>query len=92
MNGEESTNVVDYIEAMDAGDGALFTVSADGLDDGVAAKLPQFSQLKLSGGTFDYRGNDYEVPVLEGVNGAITNSNAYYNYPLTVTNSWTVSA
>lgn len=91
MNGEESTNVVDYIEAMDAGDGALFTVSADGLDDGVAAKLPQFSHLKLSGGTFDYRGNDFSVPVLEGVNGAITNSNAYFpGGSLTVAEKWLI--
>ena len=91
MQGVESTDAADYAMAMDAGDGALFTVSEDGLDDGVAAKLPQISHLKMSGGTFDYRGNEYTVPVLEGVNGAVTNSNAYYpGGSLTVAGQWLI--
>jgi hypothetical protein len=45
----------------------------------------------MSGGTFDYRGNDFTVPVLEGVNGAITNSNAYYpGGSLTVDGKWLI--
>ena len=91
MQGVESTDAADYMKAIDTGDGALFTVSEDGLDDGVAAKLPQISHLKMSGGTFDYRGNDYEVTVLEGVNGAITNSNAYFpGGSLTVAEKWLI--
>jgi len=91
MQGMESTDAADYMKAIDTGDGALFTVSEDGLDDGVAAKLPQISHLKMDGGTFDYRGNEYTVPVLEGVNGAVTNSNAYYpGGSLTVAGKWLI--
>lgn len=91
--GRESTNAVDYVAAADPGDGSLLTVSADGLDDGVAAVLPKFDHLKFSGGTLDIRGNDFTVPVLEGVNGAVTNSNAYFpGGSLTVGEKWILPA
>ena len=90
--GRESTNAVDYVSAVDPGDGSLLTISVDGLDDGVAAVLPKFDHLKFTGGTLDTRGSDITVPVLEGVNGAVTNSNAYYpGGSLTVGEKWIVS-
>ena len=90
--GRESTNAVDYVSAVDPGDGSLLTVSVDGLDDSVAAVLPKFDHLKFTGGTLDTRGSDITVPVLEGVNGAVTNSNAYFpGGSLTVGAKWMLS-
>ena len=90
--GRESTNAVDYVAGTDPGDGSLLTVSADGLNDGVAATLPKFDHLKFTGGTLDIRGNDITVPVLEGVNGVVTNSNAYFpGGSLTIGEKWMLS-
>ena len=90
--GRETTNAVDYVAATDPGDGSLLTVSANGLDDGVAATLPKFDHLKFTGGKLDIRGSDVTVPVLEGVNGVVTNSNAYFpGGSLTVGQKWMLS-
>ena len=92
MQGRESTNAVDYVAAVDPGDGSLLTVSADGMNDGVVAVLPKFDHLKFTGGTFDMRGSDVTVSVLDGVNGAVTNSNSYYSGgTLTVGQKWILS-
>ena len=92
MQGRETTNAVDYVAAIDPGDGSLLTVSEDGMDDGVAAVMPKFDHLKFTGGKLDTRGSDITVPVLEGVNGAVTNSNAYFpGGSLTVGQKWIVS-
>ena len=90
--GRESTDAEDYVAVTDPGDGSLFTVSVDGLDDGVSATLPKFDHLKFTGGTLDTRGSDITVPVLEGVNGTVTNSNAYFpGGSLTVGEAWRLS-
>ena len=53
---------------------------------------PSFWTLRLgTGATLDTFGNGIMVGDLEGL-GTVTNSNAYYVHPLTVTNSWKVSA
>jgi len=54
--------------------------------------MPKFDHLKFTGGTLDVRGSDITVPVLEGVNGVVTNSNAYFpGGSLTVGRKWIVS-
>ena len=54
--------------------------------------MPKFDHLKFTGGTLDVRGSDITVPVLEGVNGVVTNSNAYFpGGSLTVGRKWTLS-
>ncbi len=90
-NGRDSANVADYVKIEDPGDGSLLTVTTN---DTLAAVYdrPSFQTLRLAPGTtLDIFGNSIAVGDLEGL-GMITNSNAYYNYPLTVTNSWKVSA
>ena len=75
----------------DPGDGSLLTVTTNDTLTTVYDR-PSFHALRLAPGTtLDIFGNSIAVGDLEGL-GMITNSNAYYNYPLTVTNSWKVSA
>ena len=76
-NGTMSTNCADYAELLDPGDGSLLTVTTNGMDATLAALVPSFARLKFSGGTLDAYGSDVRVPVLEGANGTITNSNAF---------------
>jgi hypothetical protein len=72
-----STNCADYAELLDPGDGSLLTVTTNGMDSTLAALVPKFDHLKFSGGTLDAYGSDVRVPVLEGAEGTITNSNPY---------------
>ena len=92
--GRGSTNYADYERLVDPGDGSFLTVvsgDAENAED-VIAHMPKFDHLKFTGGTLDTRGSDITVPVLEGVNGAVTNSNAYYpGGSLTVGEKWIVS-
>ena len=90
-NGRDSANVADYVKIEDPGDGSLLTVTTNDTLTTVYDR-PSFHALRLAPGTtLDIFGNSIAVGDLEGL-GMITNSNAYYNYPLTVTNSWKVSA
>jgi hypothetical protein len=83
--------VADYVKIEDPGDGSLLTVTTNDTLTTVYDR-PSFHALRLAPGTtLDIFGNSIAVGDLEGL-GMITNSNAYYNYPLTVTNSWKVSA
>lgn len=75
-SGSMSTDCADYEEIRDPGDGSRFTVTTNGMDATLAALAPSFSHLKFSGGTLDAYGSDVRVPILEGANGTITNSNA----------------
>jgi hypothetical protein len=75
----------------DPGDGSLLTVSTNDTLTAVQDE-PSFWTLRLgTGATLDTFGNGIMVGDLEGL-GTVTNSNAYYEHPLTVTNSWKVSA
>ena len=76
-NGTMSTNCVDYSEMRDPGDGSLFTVTTNGMDDVLSALVPKFDNLKFSGGTLDARGSSLSVKTLECGAGMLTNSNAY---------------
>ena len=90
-NGRDSANVADYVKIEDPGDRSLLTVTTNDTLTTVYDR-PSFHALRLAPGTtLDIFGNSIAVGDLEGL-GMITNSNAYYNYPLTVTNSWKVSA
>ena len=90
-NGRDSANVADYVKIEDPGDGSLLTVTTNDTLTTVYDR-PSFHALRLAPGTtLDIFGNSIAVGDLEGL-GMITNSNAYYEYPLTVTNSWKVSA
>ena len=92
--GRGSTNYADYERLVDPGDGSFLTVVPGDAEnaDGVIAHMPKFDHLKFTGGTLDTRGSDIAVPVLEGVDGAVTNSNAYYpGGSLTVGQKWTLS-
>jgi len=92
--GRGSTNYADYERLVDPGDGSFLTVVPGDAEnaEGVIAHMPKFDHLKFTGGTLDTRGSDITVPVLEGVNGAVTNSNAYYpGGSLTVGEKWIVS-
>ena len=90
--GRGSTNYADYEKLVDPGDGSFLTLTADGDVGGVMAHMPKFDHLKFTGGTLDTRGSDITVPVLEGVNGAVTNSNAYFpGGSLTVGQKWMLS-
>ena len=75
-SGSMSTDCVDYEEIRDPGDGSRFTVTTNGMDATLAELVPKFAHLKFSGGTLDAYGSDIRVPILEGANGTITNSNA----------------
>ena len=76
-NGTMSTNCADYAEMRDPGDGSLFTVTTNGMDDVLSALVPKFDHLKFSGGTLDVRGSSLSVKTLECGAGLLTNSNAY---------------
>ena len=92
--GRGSTNYADYERVVDPGDGSFLTVVPEGVEsaEGVIAHMPKFDHLKLTGGTLDIRGSDITVPVLEGVNGVVTNSNAYFpDGSLTVGQKWILS-
>ena len=90
-NGRDSTDVANYVKIDDPGDGSLLTVTTNDTLTAVYDR-PFFQTLRLAPGTtLDVYGNAISVGDLEGL-GMITNSNAYFDYPLTVTNSWTVSA
>ena len=92
--GRGSTNYADYERLVDPGDGSFLTVVPGDAEnaDGVIAHMPKFDHLKFTGGTLDARGSDIAVPVLEGVDGAVTNSNAYYpGGSLTVGQKWRLS-
>lgn len=92
--GRGSTNYADYERLVDPGDGSFLTVVPGDAEnaEGVIAHMPKFDHLKFTGGTLDTRGSDIAVPVLEGVNGAVTNSNAYYpGGSLTVGEKWIIS-
>ena len=89
--GRDSTDYRDYLVLGDPGDGSLLTVSNDDSMTDVQDE-PSFWTLRLgTGATLDTFGNGIVVGDLEGL-GTVTNSNAYYVHPLTVTNSWKVSA
>ena len=92
--GRGSTNYTDYERLVDPGDGSFLTVvpgDAENAEE-VIAHMPKFDHLKFTGGTLDTRGSDITVPVLEGVNGAVTNSNAYFpGGSLTVGQKWMLS-
>ena len=91
--GRGSTNYADYERLVDPGDGSFLTVvpgDAESAED-VIAHMPKFDHLKFTGGKLDTRGSDITVPVLEGVNGAVTNSNAYFPVgSLTVGQKWII--
>ena len=92
--GRGSSNYADYERLVDPGDGSFLTVVPGDAEnaDGVIAHMPKFDHLKFTGGTLDTRGSDIAVPVLEGVDGAVTNSNAYYpGGSLTVGQKWMLS-
>ena len=85
-NGTDSTNHVDFSEIVDPGDGSVFTVTTNGVDETIAALRTSFAHLKFTGGTLDINGSDLHVPVLECGGGSITNSNEYQtNCTITVT-------
>ena len=89
--GRDSTDYRDYLIFNDPGDGSLLTVSTNETLTTVQDE-PSFWTLRLApGATLDTFGNGIAVGDLEGM-GMVTNSNAYFNHPMTVTNSWTVSA
>ena len=92
--GRGSTNYADYERLVDPGDGSFLTVVPGDAEnaDGVIAHMPKFDHLKFTGGMLDTRGSNIAVPVLEGVDGAVTNSNAYYpGGSLTVGEKWMLS-
>ena len=92
--GRGSKNYADYERLVDPGDGSFLTVVPGDAEnaDGVIAHMPKFDHLKFTGGTLDTRGSNIAVPVLEGVDGAVTNSNAYYpGGSLTVGQKWMLS-
>ena len=76
-NGTMSTNCADYSEMRDPGDGSLFTVTTNGMDEVLSNLVPKFDHLKFSGGTLDAYGSDIPVKTLECGAGMLTNSNAY---------------
>ena len=76
-NGTMSTNCADYSEIRDPGDGSLFTVTTNGMDEVLSNLVPKFDHLKFSGGTLDAYGSDIPVKTLECGAGMLTNSNAY---------------
>ena len=85
-NGTDSTNCVDFSEIADPGDGSVFSVTTNGMDETIAAMRTSFEHLKFTGGTLDFYGSDLHVPVLECGGGSITNSNEYQtNCTITVT-------
>ena len=85
-NGTDSTNCVDFSEIADPGDGSVFSVTTNGVDETLAALRTSFKHLKFTGGTLDLYGSDLHVPVLECGGGSITNSNEYQtNCTITVT-------
>ena len=87
-NGTDSTNCVDFSEIADPGDGSVFTVTTNGVDETLAALRTSFEHLKFSGGTLDLYGSDLHIPVLECGAGSITNSNEYQtNCTITVAES-----
>ena len=92
--GRGSKNYADYEKLVDPGDGSFLTVvpgDAENAEE-VIAHMPKFDHLKFTGGTLDTRGSDITVPVLEDVNGVVTNSNAYFpGGSLTVGQKWIVS-
>ncbi|MCR5752658.1 MAG: hypothetical protein K6G91_11940, partial [Kiritimatiellae bacterium] len=91
--GRGSTNCEDYEKLVDPGDGSFLTVVPGNAEnaEGVIAHMPKFDHLKFTGGTLDVRGSDITVPVLEGVNGEVANSNAYFpGGSLTVGRKWIV--
>ena len=89
--GRDSTDYRDYLVFNDPGDGSLLTVSTNGTKTTVQDE-PSFWALRMGAdATLDTFGNGVEVGALEGF-GTVTNSNAYFSHPMTVTNSWVVSA
>ena len=89
--GRDSTDYRDYLIFNDPGDGSLLTVSTNETLTTVQDE-PSFWALRLgTGATLDTFGNGIVVGDLEGL-GSVTNSNAYFNHPMTVTNRWIVSA
>ena len=89
--GRGSTNVADFVAVADPGDGSFLTFTSD-FTESLPQYMTRFSHLKFTGGTLDTRGSDLTVPVLEGVNGAVTNSNAYFSGgSLTVGEKWRLS-
>ena len=84
-NATMSTNCADYAEMRDPGDGSLFTVTTNGMNDVLSDLVPKFDHLKFSGGTLDARGSSLSVKTLECGAGVLTNSNDYVaNGTLTV--------
>ena len=87
-SGSDSTNHVDFSEIADPGDGSVFTVTTNGVDETIAALRTSFEHLKFTGGTLDLNGSDLHLPVLECGGGSITNSNEFQaNCTITVTDS-----
>lgn len=91
--GRGSTNIVDYVQAYDPGDGSVFSITTNGVLPEALALCPQFPAMRFARGTyFDVNGVNFETGDLEGV-PTVTNSSALFtDCTFSVTNSWTVSA
>ena len=92
-NGRNSTNIVDYIQAYDPGDGSVFTVTTNGVLPETLSLRPHFPQMRFAAGTYlDANGADVATGDLTGA-PTVTNSSAYFqDFTFSVTNSWTVPA
>ena len=91
--GRGSTNIVDYVQAYDPGDGSVFSITTNGVLPEALALCPQFPAMRFARGTyFDVNGVNFATGDLEGV-PVVTNSSALFtDCTFSVTNSWTVPA
>ena len=92
-HGRNSTNIVDYIQAYDPGDGSVFTVTTNGVLPETLSLRPHFPQMRFAAGTYlDVNGADVATGDLTGA-PMVTNSSAFFqDFTFSVTNSWTVPA
>ena len=92
-HGRNSTNIVDYIQAYDPGDGSVFTVTTNGVLPETLSLRPNFPQMRFAAGTYlDANGADVATGDLMGA-PMVTNSSAFFqDFTFSVTNSWTVPA
>ena len=91
--GRASSNIVDYVQAYDPGDGSIFSVTTNGVLPETQSLRPQFPAMRFAPGTyFDVNGVSFATGDLTGA-PTITNSSALFTeYTFSVTNSWTVPA
>ena len=91
--GRASSNIVDYVQAYDPGDGSIFSVTTNGVLPETLSLRPQFPAMRFAPGTyFDVNGVSFATGDLTGA-PTITNSSALFTeYTFSVTNSWTVPA